>query len=156
MEDNTNDFVSFRAVLLSAGKTATGIEVPDEAVAQLGSGRKPAVHVTINNYAYRSTVATMGGKFMLPVSAEIRSKAGVAAGEVADIVLRLDTDPREVDVPQDFKQALDAQVQASTFFGGLSYSNKLRIVLSVEGAKTPETRQRRIEKAVGDLAAGKI
>jgi len=156
MKDTLNESVSFKATVLAAGKTATGIQVPDEAVAQLGTSKKPAVYVTINDYAYRSTVASMGGKFMLPVSAEIRNNAGVSAGDQVEITLRLDTNPREVTVPMDLKQALEEHQQAYKFFEGLSYSNKLRIVLSVEGAKTAETRLRRIEKAVGDLAAGKV
>ena len=73
----------FRATLHLGGKTATGIQVPDEVVAGLGSGKRPAVSVTINGYTYRSTVAPMGGEFWIPVSAEVREKSGVAAGETA-------------------------------------------------------------------------
>lgn len=146
----------FRAVIQLNGKTATGIQVPPEVVANLGTGRRPSVRVTINGYTYPSTVATMGGAFMLPVSAEVRAGAGVAAGDAVDVDIELDTEPREVSVPPDLGDALDHDADARRFFDGLSYSNKRRVVLSVEEAKTTETRQKRIAKAVTTLREGKI
>lgn len=146
----------FRATLELGGKTATGIWVPADVVAALGPTKRPAVRVTIAGTAYRSTVASMRGRFMLPVSAEVREAAGVAAGDEVDVTLELDTAPREVTVPPDFAAALDGDDQARRFFDGLSYSNKRRFVLSIEGAKTAETRQRRIEKAVASLSAGRV
>ncbi|HSS34645.1 MAG TPA: YdeI/OmpD-associated family protein [Patescibacteria group bacterium] len=147
--------MNFTATVELGGKTATGIEVPPEVVAALGSSRKPPVRVTINNYTYRSTVATMGGRFMVGVSAEVRAAAGIAAGDVVDVELELDTAPREVSVPADFAAALDRDPDARRFFDGLSYSNRLRLVLNVEGAKTDETRQRRIAKSVAMLHEGR-
>jgi hypothetical protein len=146
----------FRATIQLGGKTATGIQVPPEVVASLGSSKRPSVRVTINGYAYRSTVAPMGGAFMLPVSAEVRERAGVVAGDEVDVDVELDTAPREVTVPPDFAEALDRDADAKRVFDGLSYSNKQRFVLSVEGAKTAETRQRRIEKAISALHEGRI
>ncbi len=146
--------MKFRAILQSHGKTATGIEVPPEVVASLGTSKKPPVRVTINGHTYRSTIAVMGGVFMLGVSAENRLGAGVAAGDEIEVDLELDTAPREVSVPPDLAEALDRDAAARQFFNGLSYSQKLRHVLAVEGAKTAETRQRRIEKAVGQLHDG--
>ena len=67
----------FHAEVLLGGKTATGIRVPPEVVEALGASKRPAVSVTINGYTYRSTVAVMGGEFMLPLSAEHRGGAGV-------------------------------------------------------------------------------
>ena len=145
----------FRTTIELGGKTATGIHVPDEVVASLGSSKRPAVHVTINGYTYRSTVASMGGRFMLPVSAEIRASAGVAAGDEVDVDTHLDTEPRAVTVPPDVADALDRDADARRFFDGLSYSNKRRIVLSIEGAKTAATRQRRIATAVSLLHEGR-
>jgi hypothetical protein len=145
----------FRAKLLATGKTAAGIEVPAKVVEALGSSRRPAVSVTINGYTYRSSVAVMGGKFMLGVSAERREAAGVAPGEMLDIDIELDTQPRELIVPTDFAKALDGDARARRFFDGLSYSNRQRHVLSIEGAKTPETRQRRIDKSVSTLREGR-
>ncbi len=72
-----------------------------------------------------------------------------------DIDLELDTAPREVAVPPDFAAALDRDADARRHFDGLSYSNQSRHVLSVAGAKTAETRQRRIDKAIETLRAGK-
>ena len=145
----------FRATVELGGKTATGIEVPPEVVAALGSSRKPAVRMTINDYTYRSTVATMGGRFMVGVSADVRAAAGIAAGDQVDVDIELDTAPREVNVPADFGAALDRDPDARRFFDGLSYSNRLRFVLNVEGAKTDETRQRRIDKSVAMLHEGR-
>ena len=138
----------FRTTLLQGGKTATGIEVPAEVVDALGAGRRPPVRVTINGYTYRSTVAVMGGAYMVGVSAENRAGAGVKGGDEIDVELELDTAPRELAVPADFAAALDAEPDARRFFDGLSYSNRQWHVLSVEGAKTDETRQRRIAKSV--------
>jgi hypothetical protein len=143
--------VTFRAAVLPAGKTATGVVVPDEVVAALGSGKRPAVHVTIGGYTYRSTVAVMRGSFMLPVSAEVRAGAGVAAGDEVEIALVLDTEPRVVTVPPDLAAALDSEPETRRFFDGLSFSNQRRIVDPIEAAKAPETRRRRIEKSVERL-----
>ena|SRR5215207_2188305 len=141
----------FRATIRLSGKTATGIPVPAEVVEALGSSRRPPVRVTLGSHAYRSTVASMGGEFMLPVSAEVRRNAGVVAGDEVDVDIELDTEPREIAVPPDFTEALDRDANARRRFDGLSYSHKLRWVLSIEDAKTPETRQRRIDKAVSTL-----
>jgi hypothetical protein len=145
----------FRASIELAGKTATGFEVPAAVVAKLGSSKKPAVRVTIKGYTYRSTVATMGGRFMLPVSAEVRAAAGVAANDKVDVDVELDTAPREVTVPPDFARALTREPAAKRFFEGLNFSNKQRIVIAIESAKTPETRERRIAKSVSSLREGK-
>jgi hypothetical protein len=143
--------VRFRTVLEQGGKTATGIHVPDEVVEALGSGKRPPVLVTINGHTYRNTIARRGDRFMLSVSAENRTKAGVSAGDEIEVSLELDTQPRVVTVPDDFTAALDQAKAARQAFDKLAYSHQLRWVLSVEDAKTPETRQRRISKAVESL-----
>jgi hypothetical protein len=143
--------VTFRATILLGGKTATGIRVPDAVVTALGASKRPAVHATVNGYAYRSTIASMRGDFMLPVSADVRERANVRAHDEVDVELRLDTEPRTVTVPPDFAAALAEHPAAQDVFNTLSYSNKQRFVLSIEGAKTDETRQRRIVKAVATL-----
>ena len=145
----------FRAIIQLSGKTSTGISVPSEVVEGLGSGKRPPVRVTINGHSYRSTVAPMGGEFLLPISAENRKLAGVEAGDEVDVEVELDTEPREVTVPPDFSGALDHDVDARRFFDGLSKSSKQRIVLSIEGAKTAETRLRRITKAISELREGR-
>jgi Domain of unknown function (DUF1905)/Bacteriocin-protection, YdeI or OmpD-Associated len=145
----------FRARIELHGKTATGIRVPPELVEHLKSGKRLPVRVTINDHSYRSTVAPMGGEFLLPVSAENRVSAGVEAGDEVEVDIELDAEPREVTVPPDFKDALDRDAAASEFFDGLSRSSKQRVVLSIEGAKTAETRLRRITKAISELREGR-
>lgn len=146
--------MEFRATILQSGKTATGIRVPPEVIAGLGTSRKPAVSVTINGYTYRSTVAVLGGEFMIPVSAEVRERAGVAGGDEVEVGIELDTAPREVIVPDDLAVALESG-SARARFDALSYSSQRRIVMPIEDAKTAETRQRRIAKAVDALLEGK-
>jgi hypothetical protein len=141
----------FRATIELGGKTATGLEVPAEVVEGLGGSRRPAVRVTVDDYAYRSTVASMGGRFMLPLSAEHRQGAGVAAGDEVEVTLELDTAPREVAVPADLAAALDGAPEARRLFDGLSYTARRTYVSQVESAKKPETRQRRITGIVEKL-----
>src|SRR6185312_11389381 len=120
--------VKFRTKLLTAGKTATGIEVPSKVMEGLGAGKKPAVRVTINGYTYRSTVATVNGKSMVGVSEEVRQNAGVTGGDTVDVEMELDTAPREVAVPPDLAQALAKDAKAKKYFDSLSYSGKVRLV----------------------------
>jgi hypothetical protein len=143
--------MKFSATVELGGKTATGIEVPDDVVAGLGSHKRPAVRVTIGEYTYRSTVARMGGRFLLPVSAEVRKAAGVAAGDEVDVELVLDDAPREVLVPDDLAAALDAVPGARARFDALSYTARKEHVRAVEEAKAAATRERRIAKAVDTL-----
>lgn len=145
----------FRATLLQAGKTATGIRVPDAVVEGFGAGKRPPVRVTVNGHTFRSTIAVMSGVSMVGVSAENRASASVAGGDEVDVDIELDTEPRVLAVPQDFLAALTADATAEGFFGGLSYSRRQRVVLNIEGAKTAETRSRRIAKSVEDLRLGK-
>ena len=145
----------FQATLTLAGKTATGIQVPDEVVAALGNGKRPAVRVTINGHTYRSTVASMGGVFMLPDSAEQRAGAGVQAGDDLEVDVELDTALREVTVPDDLATALAGDAEAKRFWDSLAYSHQLRHVLAVEGAKAPETRTRRIANTLEMMRAGR-
>jgi hypothetical protein len=147
--------MQFRADVIPTGKTTTGITVTDEQVASLGAGRRPPVRVTINGYAWRTTVAPMGGQNWIGISAEHRAGAGVAAGDAVDVTVELDTEPREVEVPADLAEALARDSEAKAFFEGLSYSNKRRHVLAIEGAKAAETRQRRIDKAVSQFREGR-
>ena len=141
----------FRTTLLEAGKTAVGMVVPPDIVESLGAGKRPPVRITINGYSYRNTIAVMGGKFMVGVSAEHRAGANVKGGDVVEVGIELDTAPREVSDPADFAAALDADAGAKRAFDKLSFSNRQRHVLSVEGTKNPETRARRIAKAIDTL-----
>lgn len=146
----------FRTTILQSGKTATGIRVPDEIVEALGGGRRAAVTITINGYTYRSSIAVLGGDHMVGVSAENRAGAGVAGGDEVEVEIALDTAPRTVSVPDDLAAALDAEPAAMSTFEALSYSNKSWHVGQITGAKTDETRQRRIEKSVAALREGRV
>ena len=145
----------FRATVELGGKTATGITLPAEIVAGLGPSRKPPVRVTIGRHTYRTTVAPRGERFLIPLSAENRESAGVAAGDEVDVDIELDTEPRTVTVPADFAEALDGDADAKRFFDELSLSNRKWHVLSVEGAKSAATRQRRIAKSLDRLREGR-
>ncbi len=145
----------FRTTIRLEGKTATGFRVPPEVVEALGRGKRPPVRVTIGGHVYRSTVAAYGDVFMIPLAAEHRDAAGVAAGDEVEVDLELDTEPREVTVPSDLAEALAREPDAERFFGGLSYSNRRRFVLSIEDARTPETRQRRVARSVELLREGR-
>jgi Bacteriocin-protection, YdeI or OmpD-Associated/Domain of unknown function (DUF1905) len=141
----------FRTVVQLEGKTATGLRVPSEVVDALGSGKRPRVLVTIGTHTYRSTVAAYRDVFMLPLSAENRAQARVAAGDQVDVDVVLDTAPREVDVPPDLAAALLADAVAGDAFRALSYSNQRRYTLAIDDAKTPETRARRVARTVDEL-----
>jgi hypothetical protein len=146
----------FRTQIVLGGKTATGMEVPAEVVESLGAGKRPPVRVTINGFTYRSTIAVMGGAYMVGVNAENRASTGVAAGDEVDVDIELDTEPREVAVPADFAAALDGAGDARRFFEGLNYSNRRRIVTPIAEARTPELRERRIAAAVSRLREGRV
>lgn len=145
----------FRGVVTRNGKTATGIEVPADVVEALGSGKRPKVRVTIGGYTYRSSVAPYTGIFMLPLAAVHREAAGVTAGDEVDVELEIDDAPRKVTVPPELATALDAEPKAKRFFDGLSYSQRRWFVESIEAATKPETRRRRIERAVERLREGR-
>jgi Bacteriocin-protection, YdeI or OmpD-Associated/Domain of unknown function (DUF1905) len=147
--------MKFRTTIQLEGKTATGFRVPVEVVEAVGKGKRPPVRVTIGPHVYRSTIAAYGDVFMLPLSAENREAAGVAAGDEVEVDVELDTAPREVTVPDDFAAALSKEPEASRFFQGLSYSQQRWFVLGIEGAKTADTRQRRIDAAVDRLREGR-
>lgn len=146
--------MKFRALIEGAGKTAAGIEVPPEVVAALGQTKRPPVRVTINGYTYRSTVAVLGGRFMVGVSNEVRTNAGVAAGHEVEVDMELDTAPREVAVPPGLAGELADDAAASRAFEALSYSKKRLLVDPVANAKTAETRDRNIAKAMSSLRQG--
>jgi hypothetical protein len=146
---------TFKTTVVQAqDMNATGLVVPEVVVEKLGSGKRPKVRVTLNGYTYRSTVAAMGGQFMLPLAAEHRAKAGVAGGDNVTVTLELDTAPREVEVPKDLAAALK-KAGARAAFDALAFSHRKEHVRAIEEAKAPETRARRIEKAVQMVLARK-
>jgi hypothetical protein len=141
-------------IMLAEDMNATGIVVPDDVVAKLGQGKKPKVVVSLKGYSYRSTVAVMGGKFMLPLAKEHRDKAGVKGGDKVEVTLEVDDAPREVEVPKDLAAALK-KAGARAAFDKLAFTHRKEHVRSIEEAKAAETRTRRIEKAVAMVLAKK-
>ncbi len=148
---------TFRTTILQSGKTACGIRVPPEVVEALGSGKRPKVVVTLNGYTYRYTIAPFADNvFMIGVSAEHRAASGLRAGDEVQVTLDLDAAPREVVVPPELAVALETDPTAQAFFGGLSYSNKRVFTLSVEGTTNPETKARRVAKAIALMNEGRV
>jgi hypothetical protein len=132
-------------------KNATGIEVPPEIIESLQAGKKPPVKVTLKGYTYRTTVAVIGGVFMMPLSAEHRSAAGVHGGETVDVTIELDTEPRTVEIPADLQAALEAQPGGLAAFHKAAPSMRKEYVRQVESAKAADTRTRRIASIVTKL-----
>ncbi len=146
--------VSFDTTLTAFGNN-TGIVVPPEAVDALGAGKRPPVDVEVNGYEYRSTIAVMSGKSLISMSAAVRKETGLGAGDPISVTLTLNETARDVSIPKDFALALGANLGTEEFFAGLSNSLQRYHVDQIAGAKTDETRQRRIDKAIGLFLAGK-
>jgi hypothetical protein len=143
--------MKFKTILKKVGNN-TGVLVPPEVIGKLGAGKKPAVNVTLDGrYSYRSTVASMGGEYLISFSADHRAKSGYVGGEKIDVELTVDTAPRDVEVPPALAAALARDKAAKAAFDALSNSKKKLHTLSVEGAKTDETRERRVAKAIAEL-----
>ena len=144
---------TFRTTLLHEGNL-TGIEVPFDPKTVFGKTRVP-VKVTLNGYTYRSTIASMGDCFLIPLRKSNREAAGLTGDETLDVRLDLDTDERTIKPPADFTKALKATPPAWDRWKELSFSHQREHVEAIEGAKKPETRARRIEKAVEMVTARK-
>jgi Domain of unknown function (DUF1905)/Bacteriocin-protection, YdeI or OmpD-Associated len=141
---------TFGATVVPAGN-ATGAEVPAEVVDALDDGKRPAVAITINGHTWRSRVASMGGRFLVGISAANRAAAGIVEGDQVEITLELDTEPRAVDEPADLKVALDAVPTARAAFDRLAFGLRHKHVNHIEAAKAVPTRQRRIQALVESL-----
>ena len=144
----------FETTVAASGNN-TGIVVPEEAIGQLAAGKRPAVLVDVNGYQYRSTVAVMGGRYMISISAAIRRATGLKGGDPIRVTLTVADAPHEVKAPEDFAQALAADDRARTFFGKLSNSLQRYHIDNINAAKSAETRQRRIDKAIALFCDGK-
>jgi hypothetical protein len=145
---------TFETTVTATGNN-TGIVVPEEVIGQLAAGQRPAVLVDVNGYEYRNTVGVMGGQHMISISAAVRKATGLAGGDPIRVTLTVAGAPREVNVPEDFAAALAADEQAAAFFGKLSNSLQRYHVENITGAKSADTRQRRIDKAVALFRDGK-
>jgi Bacteriocin-protection, YdeI or OmpD-Associated/Domain of unknown function (DUF1905) len=128
-----------------------GLEVPQEVVEALGGGKRPAVIITINGHSWRSRVAIMRGRYLIGLSNANRQAAGVVTGDEVEVEVEFDPEPRVVAEPADFARALDADPDARAAYDRLPYGLKRQQVRAIENAKQPETRVRRIEKAIAVL-----
>jgi hypothetical protein len=146
--------MKFTTTVLLGGRTATGLVVPPEVVEALGTGKKPPVTVRLGGHSYRSSVAVRGGQYLIPLSAENRAAAGVAAGDDVEVDVELDTAPRVVEVPDDLAAALGTDPAARQRFDGMSYSHQLQHVLAVTEAKTETTRARRVAAVLTAMSEG--
>ena len=145
---------SFKTTLSAMGNN-TGIEVPEEVIDVLGSGKRPPVIVNVNGYEYQNTVGVMNGKFLISVNAAVRWATGLKGGDAIAVTLTVADKPRSVEIPADFQDALNAHREARTFFETLSNSLQRFHIENINGAKTPETRQRRIDKSISLFLEGK-
>lgn len=146
--------VEFDTTLSSFGNN-TGIEVSKGLIEQLGAGQRPPVLVNLNGFEFCTTVGVMSGKHLVGVTAATRKATGLAGGDPVHVVLTVAIEPRQVVVPDDFAAAMAANPPAATFFAGLSNSLQRFHIDNVNGAKSADTRQRRIEKSVALFLAGK-
>lgn len=133
------------------GGNNTGFVVPDEVVEQLGAGRRPKVAVTANGHTWRGSIASMGGRFLLGVTKANREAAGVAAGDVVDLDVVLDEQPRTVEVPDDLAGALAGDPALASAWESWSSSRQKEAARQVAEAKKPETRARRLDKVTAEL-----
>lgn len=152
MNDDTK-WVAFDTTLSSFGNN-TGIVVPDEILRELNAGKRPALMVRVNGYEYQNTPGVMNGQTLLSFSSEHRRKSGLSGGEEIHVELAVATAPRQVEIPEDFLKALqDSNTLA--FFNSLSNSLQRYHCDMINGAKTEETRERRIDKAINLFKEGK-
>lgn len=140
----------FQAKVIPSGN-ATGVEVPDDARRALGPQARPLVVITINDHTWRSRIALMRGMCLIGISAANRAAAGIVEGDMIDVELVADEEPRQVSEPQDFSDALDRHPDAKATFERLPFGLKTKHVRSIEEAKTAAVRQRRIDALVTAL-----
>lgn len=143
--------MEFTTELQATGGTTTGFVVPDVVVEQLGGGRRPKVVVTVNGHTWRTSIASMGGRFLLGASAAVREAAGIAAGQTHTVTVELDTAPRSAEVPEDLAAAFADHPAAAQAWKHLSYSHQRQHADAIAAARKPETRQRRIASIITEL-----
>ena len=145
--------MDFDATLDLDGRTATGITVPPEIIESLGAGKRPAVVVTINGCSFPTTIGSMNGLAKIPLSAERRRLIGAEAGDALSVSVVLDDAPVEPEVPRELTEALSTDRASQEFFASLTTSQRKGFIASIDGAKSADTRQRRVEKVVAALEA---
>lgn len=146
----------FDAILEEGIRGGVWVFIPFNVQETYGTRGQVKVKATIDGVPYRGSIAPMGGgKHILGVKKEIREAIGKTIGDTVHIVMEQDTKPRIVAIPEDFQQALENNPSAKKTFEKFAYTHRKEYVQWIESAKKPETRQRRIEKAVGMISARK-
>jgi hypothetical protein len=144
---------TFRTTLWAAGGNNVGIVVPEDVVLGFGRGKRVPVEVTVDGgHTYRTTIASMGGRYLVSFNAATRAATGRGAGDEVEVRLRVDDAPRTVEVPPALAAALADDPAATVAWGALSPSRQRAHAESVAGARTDETRARRVEKVLAALA----
>ncbi|HEX8094742.1 YdeI/OmpD-associated family protein [Jatrophihabitans sp.] len=134
---------------------AAAIVLTDEQVAALGGGKAPAVRVTANGNTVAARVARMGGENLLGFSKQLRADLGVGIGDALDVVIALDTAPREVELPPELVAALGEDAAARAAFDGLAPSHRKEFARWIDEAKRDETRRSRTAQALEMLRTGR-
>ncbi|GAB2476943.1 hypothetical protein GCM10027063_17480 [Promicromonospora xylanilytica] len=143
---------TFRTTLWPGGGNNVGIVVPEEVVRSFERGKRVPVTVTIDGgYTYRNTITSMGGQYLISFNSETRAATGRGAGDEVEVTLELDDAPRTVEVPDALAQVLATDTAAAEAWGQLSYSKQKAHAQSIDGAKTEETRARRLDKVLAEL-----
>jgi len=147
--------MTFTAELQPRGN-ACAVVLTDEQVALVGEGAKrfPVV-ATVNGHSWRTSVARMGGESLLGLSRAIRTAAAAEAGDEVEVILELDTAPREVDVPPVLAAALADDPVAKSAFDGLAFTHRKEFARWIDEAKREETRRRRVTQTLQMLREGK-
>lgn len=138
---------TFEGVIEVSDGGGAWVEVPGAVIAELGGGGRIPVLATFDGVEYRGSIASMGGCMALGVLKGIRGELGKGAGDSVTVTVERDTAERTVDVPEDFAAAL-AEAGVREAFDKLSFSHRREHVQAILDAKKPETRTRRIAKAV--------
>lgn len=145
---------TFRTTLWPSGGNNVGIVVPEEIVLGFDRGKRVPVVVTVDgDYSYRNTITRMGGQYLISFNAETRKATGRGAGDEVEVTLELDDQPRTVEPPEALAAALADHPEAAKAWAALSYSKQRQHAESIAGAKTDETRQRRLAKTLDALTA---
>ena len=124
----------------------------DDQVTAIGEGPKRfPVRVTIGGYSWRTSVARMRGEFLVGLSREVRAGAGVEAGDSVEVLIELDSEVREVDVPDALASALAGDEDALCAFEALSFTHRKEYARWIAEAKREETRERRVAETLDRL-----
>jgi uncharacterized protein YdeI (YjbR/CyaY-like superfamily) len=141
---------------LAARGPAAAVVLDDDQVAEIAAGkRRFPVRATINGYSWQTTITPMRGENLLGLNKEVRAAAGVAAGDTVDVLIELDTEPREVEVPAALAKALDGDTVARAAFENMSFTHRKEYARWIGEAKRDETRQKRVTQALERLREGK-